>query len=140
MVDGSRFCPSCGEPVGDDTGRETDTTPPELKAATVAPADAAAARRSAAGARFLPGALLAAGCYRVIGLIGKGGMGEVYRADDLELGQPVALKFLPQELDRSEHRRERFLTACSFQPGYSTHLAEASSSVQSLATSRVHLP
>jgi serine/threonine-protein kinase len=42
---------------------------------------------------FTPGTVLAAR-YRVVARLGQGGMGEVYRADDLKLGQPVALKFV----------------------------------------------
>jgi len=57
--------------------------------------------------RFLPGTLLA-GRYRVVALLGRGGMGEVYRANDLKLGQPVALKFLPEETAADETTRARF--------------------------------
>ena len=57
--------------------------------------------------RFAPGTILD-GRYRVIGRVGRGGMGEVYRAEDLTLDQPVALKFLPEGVASDPARLAQF--------------------------------
>ena len=48
------------------------------------------------------------GPYELITPIGKGGMGEVWRARDPRLGREVAIKVLPEQFAKDAHRRERF--------------------------------
>ncbi len=48
------------------------------------------------------------GNFKISGLIGKGGMGEVCRAADSKLGRDVAIKVLPEEFTSHPDRLERF--------------------------------
>jgi len=48
------------------------------------------------------------GHYEIVGLVGAGGMGEVYRARDSRLRRSVAIKVLPNEVSRHPERRQRF--------------------------------
>ena len=59
------------------------------------------------GGRFTPGQILAER-YRVVALVGRGGMGEVFRTEDLTLGQIVAMKFLPERLSQDAAALEQF--------------------------------
>jgi serine/threonine-protein kinase len=99
------FCGGCGAPLSPDS-HPTQTSVRTGDLGAVSPL--AASGEGDRAPRFLPGAVLA-GRYRIFGLVGSGGMGEVYRADDLKLAQPVALKFLPQRLERDPQRLARFL-------------------------------
>src|SRR5262249_7163099 len=77
-----RLCPECGaalHPARDGAARPVLTGAPS--------ASSVEEGRSPAGS-------VVAGRYRVLGLIGGGGMGELSRAYDVILNQPVALKFL----------------------------------------------
>jgi protein kinase-like protein len=76
---------------------------------TIGPARAAtpSALARSPGSRYAPGEIVA-GRYRLVALLGRGGMGEVYRADDLTLDQPVALKFLPDGVAADPARLAQF--------------------------------
>jgi hypothetical protein len=125
-----RFCISCGKPLdpdtsatllGDEASVEGETILPAASTPRKQPSSPSAPRtpRPASagspltssdpigGGRFTPGQIIAER-YRVVALAGRGGMGEVYRAEDLKLTQVVAIKFLPEVLSQDASALARF--------------------------------
>jgi serine/threonine protein kinase len=75
--------------------------PPSASAGTLSSSD------SIGGGRFVPGQIIT-DRYRIVALAGRGGMGEVYRAEDLKLSQIVAIKFLPESVSHDAAALARF--------------------------------
>ncbi len=84
-----------------------DVTLGATRAVTRSPASPSGSSSTPSSIPFAPGAIIA-GRYRLVSLLGRGGMGEVYRADDLTLDQTVALKFLPAEVATDADRLAQF--------------------------------
>lgn len=105
------FCPHCGAKLHTDNTLTIASAPdPPLNGDPTVPGlDSSAAEYGPLDdARFAPGQIFASR-YRIVSLLGRGGMGEVYRAEDLRLGQAVALKLLTAPLSREPARLHRFL-------------------------------
>jgi len=126
----AKFCSSCGQAMDWDTGatlmdhggsfegetiappaptpRKPPSTPTPSKSPRSNPtSNPLTSSDTIGGGRFTPGQILAER-YRIVALAGRGGMGEVFRAEDLTLGQIVAMKFLPERLSQDAAALSRF--------------------------------
>ena len=92
ILDDSQFCSKCGTPIHQGDKAFLSHTRTILR-----PID-----------ELVPGTELV-GKYKIIDVVGKGGMGIVYKAEDTKLKRNVALKFLPPELTKDKEAKDRFV-------------------------------
>lgn len=132
LPEAARFCAGCGTAVDDGSGatllghadqghadatmdaatplplaRNTPSASQRRARTSSTPAGTLSGSDPVAGGRFVPGQIVVER-YRIVALAGRGGMGEVYRADDLKLDQAVAIKFLPLALSQDAPALARF--------------------------------
>ncbi len=115
----ARFCQACGRAIATHASNDPTIDSRSQGAATRAfmppaqapppqpPSPLTSSSFNSFDGAFAPGQILVSR-YRIVSLLGKGGMGEVYRADDLALGVSCALKFLPASIAADAVRLDRF--------------------------------